>query len=401
MESRAVKLLSLYGLSERESAVYLHLLRGGPASAGEIAKLLRVSRMEAYRIAKVLTDNNVVASEAGTPVKYAARAIDEVLAEKMVQQMKILKDLEDARKELVGLGRVLTTGRANEPQDNQRFRVIQGREKIYNLMTRMVSSAKSSIDILLTRNDLVQAYATGMTDALVEASMRGARCRGVAFVDESAIDAANAMGGACEFRHSDQANLARLAVVDGTETLSSLVLDDSSGRRNERDVAIWFGGKNYAQLMGYLYDQAYAAAVPGEQRLKFLAQIKRFDGAKRSVVDVARATMPLEGWEVVTPGSLKGETGTEYAFDIVLRNREKAIGADVVIGSDERDARERVISCLMKSNDVKGARLAVITRPRASEEVAKLANLLGVAVIDCTDTVEAVAELRKFAKGKA
>jgi len=45
LERRAADLLELYGLSEREALVLLHIVKQGSSSAGEIAKALHLGRV--------------------------------------------------------------------------------------------------------------------------------------------------------------------------------------------------------------------------------------------------------------------------------------------------------------------------------------------------------------------
>jgi len=79
LDERAQKLLTQYGLTDRESLVYLSLLANGRQSAGEIAKAVQIRRMEAYRIIKKLADSGVVIAAPGNPVKYTGEPIEQVV----------------------------------------------------------------------------------------------------------------------------------------------------------------------------------------------------------------------------------------------------------------------------------------------------------------------------------
>src|SRR5208282_2687642 len=113
-----------YGLSDRESLVYLSLLANGRQSAGEIAKAVEIRRMEAYRTIKRLADSGVVVASPGNPVKYTAEPIEQVVATMMDRQMKKLEEMEKGRAEVVSIGRTLA------PQPGQKgeysFRMVQG-----------------------------------------------------------------------------------------------------------------------------------------------------------------------------------------------------------------------------------------------------------------------------------
>src|ERR1700756_3904560 len=96
-----------YGLSDRESLVYLNLLVQGQQSAGEIAKAVQIRRMEAYRIIKRLADSGGVGATPGNPVKYTGEPIEQVVAMMMDRQVKKLDEMEKGRAEVVSLGRTI------------------------------------------------------------------------------------------------------------------------------------------------------------------------------------------------------------------------------------------------------------------------------------------------------
>src|SRR5207245_2116837 len=161
LERRAADLLELYGLSEREALVLLHIVKRGSSSAGEIAKALQLRRVEAYKLVKELAEDN-----------------------------------------------------------------------------------------------------------LNQAADRGTKVRLISRVDESTMEAAEGLSNRCELRHSNVTTLGRLSVADTSQTLISLVLDKSLGKRNAKDVAIWSDSGDFAGMMGSLFDTAYRASVPRQGKLR-------------------------------------------------------------------------------------------------------------------------------------
>ncbi len=266
LERRAADLLELYGLSEREALVLLHIVKRGSSSAGEIAKALQLRRVEAYKLVKKLAEDNLIHASAGKPVTYSSQPLESFITTITGAQMQKLKGMEMAKEELITLSRNLP--RSHSKASNQQFRMIQGREQIYGHLGRMVRGASKSVDLILTRSDLALSHVVGLTDSLNQAADRGTKVRLISRVDESTMEAAEGLSNRCELRHSNVTTLGRLSVADTSQTLISLVLDKSLGKRNAKDVAIWSDSGDFAGMMGSLFDTAYRASVPRQGKLR-------------------------------------------------------------------------------------------------------------------------------------
>ncbi|MDG6957958.1 MAG: hypothetical protein JRN55_04245, partial [Nitrososphaerota archaeon] len=139
MDERLVELLGIYGLNEREARTFVFLTKNGACGAGDLAKAVGIRRMEAYRLLKRLLDRGIVVSTAGKPIKYQAETLDGVLSLLTDEQKGFVRRMEGARSELAGLWKQLP--RAPKESFEQRFRIIQGREQIYNSMGKMAELA--------------------------------------------------------------------------------------------------------------------------------------------------------------------------------------------------------------------------------------------------------------------
>jgi sugar-specific transcriptional regulator TrmB len=392
LDERAQKLLVQYGLTERESLVYLHLLSHGQLSAGEIAKGVEVRRMEAYRVIKRLADSGIVLATPGNPVKYRAEPIEEVVAKMMDEQMKKLQEMEKGRLEVISLGKSLPMAAA--AGEEYRFKMVQGREQVYSLIQRMIDASTTSLDMILTRNDMVQLHILGGSERVRLAKKRGVTTKLISVVDYQTMEAAEVLMRSSEVRHSEEYS-GRIVIGDGSEILVSIVLDDSQGRKDERDVAIWTNSKSYAGVMAKMFERAFSSSLDAKDRIVQLKSGRRGEERTKALIDVLRATLPLEGWKVECPGRLKGISGREYEFPAVLTQRDKTFAVEIVIGNSEKDTKEPTIGGIMKGIEVKGARVIVIASPRGGDELVKLANLVGVSLIDGSDTVSAVTRVRK------
>ena len=272
MERRAADLLELYGLSEREALVLLHIVKRGSSSAGEIAKALQLRRVEAYKLVKKLAEANLIHASAGKPLTYSSQPLESFISTITEVQTQKLKGMELAKDELINLSRNLP--RNPSRASSQQFRMIQGREQVYNHLGTMVKGASRSVDLILTRSDLALSHVVGLTDSLNQAAERGTKVRLISRVDDSTVEAAEGLSNRCQLRHSNETSVGRLSVVDASQTLISLVLDRSLGKKNAKDVAIWSDSGDFAGMMSSLFETAYDASVPREGRMRVVRTAK-------------------------------------------------------------------------------------------------------------------------------
>jgi sugar-specific transcriptional regulator TrmB len=383
-----------YGLSDRESLVYLSLLANGRQSAGEIAKAVQIRRMEAYRIIKRLADSAIVVAAPGNPVKYTGVPIEQVVAMMMDRQMKKLEEMEKGRAEVVSIGRTLALPPA-AGREEYSFKMVQGREQIYGQILRMVAGSRSDLEMVLTRNDLMQLHILGLAESLRDAKKRGVKSRVISVCDHQTIEASEAVMRSADLRHSDDFAKSRIVVGDDVQVLVSLVLDDVVGRKNERDVAIWTNSSDYAGTMLPMFAKAFEGSAEARERLRELKTGRKAGERAKAMIDIVKASMPLEGWGVQIPGRLKGVSGVDYDLAAVLSLGEKGFAIEVVMGNDEDSVREELIAAIMKGIEIKSPRLVVIGSPYSGDELERLANLVGVVLIDGADPVAAAAKLRK------
>jgi hypothetical protein len=312
----------------------------------------------------------------------------------MDSQMKKLDEMEKGRAEVVLMGRSLSQA-TESPRDEYSFRMVQGREQIYAQILRMLAGATSSIEMVLTRNDLLQLHVMGLAETLREARKKGVKSRVISVCDGQTSEAVDSLSKAAEVRHSDDYAKSRMVVIDEVQVLASLVLDDVTGRKNDRDVAIWTNSRDYAGTMLPMFAKAFAAALDAKERLHELKTGRRADEKAKAMIDIIRASLPLEGWTVEAPSRLKGVSGADYDVSAKLASDGRHYALEVVMGTSPEATREGLIAAIMKGIEIKSPKLVVIGSPFSGDELDRLADLMGVVLIDGTDPVAAVTKLRK------
>jgi sugar-specific transcriptional regulator TrmB len=90
-------------LSAKEGHLYLLLLKYGPKTTGELAKLLHSYRVDIYRHVETLTEKGMVKESVEKPTKYAAVAVVAALTGAMMRGAHELRLMEENRDEVLEL----------------------------------------------------------------------------------------------------------------------------------------------------------------------------------------------------------------------------------------------------------------------------------------------------------
>ncbi len=257
---------SNYGLGEKETNLLMTLAKLGPIKASSVARNLGINRMAAYRMLSRLTDMGLLQVSAEKPMRFAVAPIEEILEILTKVAKERLDKMDHVKEGLIGRWKTMTPQVEGEMEN--RFRIVQGREQIYNLIKRMCNSAEKDILIMTTSNDIVRMRFAGVDDILEESSRRGIRIRIVSELSSANLEAAERLMDFSEFRHIRLGGAGRLVITDEKEILTSLAFDDSISLKTENDLGLWTDGKQYIMMLRDLFQQTVANSTPGEETLR-------------------------------------------------------------------------------------------------------------------------------------
>ena len=92
--------LTSFGLSEKESQVYLYLLKYGPKSVSQLKKSLKTYREDVHRTLISLVDKDMVNKSLEPPTVYAAVELDVALDAALKKRQTELREMEIRKQEL-------------------------------------------------------------------------------------------------------------------------------------------------------------------------------------------------------------------------------------------------------------------------------------------------------------
>src|SRR3972149_3513382 len=135
--SEATEYLRRIGLSRYEAVVFINLARAGAATAGEIARMSGVNRVQTYRALESLEGRGLVEVTLDRPKRYAARALSEAFDLIVAERPAELAAMENIRKSLLAAWPAI----ARKDHTTVRLQILKGRSQVYGALRRAVGDA--------------------------------------------------------------------------------------------------------------------------------------------------------------------------------------------------------------------------------------------------------------------
>lgn len=370
VEEKIIERLTDFGLAREEASAYVFLLRAGPCPARILANKLGGNRMKAYRTLKSLQERGLVEVTLGRPVKFVATPLDSALGNLIEAYRSKLSGMEESKKEILDYWSRLPT--AETSVGEPRFRILQGRQQVYDLLLKMFDRAKSEVRILTTRNDLYRLSFAGIDGKLKTLSERGIKPKILTQLDAQGIEAVSSYAGFSEIRHTSLPAILRLVTVDERESLTTFVMDDSMSMTTDEDSGLWTDAPNYVKAMNASFWALWNNSVPIQDILpKLLAQQELMEA-----LNLTKRSLESAGWSVEVPGKLVGDSGVEHSFGLVARspNSDKPVVVDIL--TDEKPMYQ-LLTLNLKLLDVKLSKQFVVSYRPLDEKELRLARQYG------------------------
>jgi sugar-specific transcriptional regulator TrmB len=249
---------------EKLARVYLAACRAGPQTASELARLSAVSRVEAYRLIKQLTDDGLLLAAGSRPQRFAALPPGELIdrwirsASERVQRLesdrhKVLADWEESRTEF-------------DDRDPRRFAVLEGRSAINRFLQKRIGTADRCVLVSAAGLGLGGFLEGGIDRALREAQERGVKVKVVTEVYPPNLGAAKHFANFSELRHSVGPIVNRAVVIDRGGALVYVSGEDGLGPTGDEQVALWSTAPMFVQLARDYHRRLWTPATRAEAR---------------------------------------------------------------------------------------------------------------------------------------
>jgi HTH-type transcriptional regulator, sugar sensing transcriptional regulator len=267
MQQALVEKLEAFGLSTKEAHLYVILLKYGPKTTGELAKLLHSYRVDIYRLVETLTEKGMVEESVEKPTKYAAVAVEAALTGAMMQHAYELRWMEENRDEVLELAGEYLSSEALA-DDLYTFKVIKGRSNTLAVMEQLVNAAEARISFISSLMGISLLSTSGILEHCIKAVERGVHVRFVTeILPQNISSVREALAGGIEVRHYDNYAGMRYLVADTRESLTTIAFDALHHGKDASDTAFWTNSAEFAQYLEASFELMWNDCVDAAQRI--------------------------------------------------------------------------------------------------------------------------------------
>jgi len=260
---RLAERLKVLGLEKEDLDIYLFLSASGPTPARVVARRFNLNRMKAYRSLKGLEDKALVQRVIGRPVKFIAAPLRKVIDRQLGCLRQTLSDLEQKQDAVIKEWETLARNTEQRPEE-PRFRIFQGRQQVFELLLTMYDNAHDTIRIVTTTSDLTRLSLWGLDDRLKTLNRQGKKIRILTQVDSENWKGVEPYCGFSEIRHITLKTPIRFAIIDDSEALTTVAMDDSMSMTTSADTGLWTNAHSYVVAMGIFFDALWSLALDAD-----------------------------------------------------------------------------------------------------------------------------------------
>ena len=159
-----------FGLTKRETQIYIYLSKHGAQGGGEIASGTKTAKAVVYRKLKALQRKGFVESSLEYPVRYSAIPFETILDANIRAKHEEARQMENSKRELLTDWSKISVGEPESPLE--KFAVIESDRKIFAKIFKMVRETKSQLSTVATVTGLMRAERYGIFEAIHNHSLR-------------------------------------------------------------------------------------------------------------------------------------------------------------------------------------------------------------------------------------
>lgn len=305
-----LELLVEHGIPERGARLYLAACRAGPQPASSLARLAGLNRVESYRFIRQLQAEGLLETTGRRPMHLVAVPPADLLERYVRGAADRLERLEGHKSRLVSALEDELAG--PEPEDDQKFAVLDGRGRIQSFLKRRFGIAEKELLLSVSGFSLAWAIDGGVDRALKAAADRGVRVRMVTEVTHATVTDVKHFASFSEVRNAAAPVTNRAIVVDRLGALVFISGEEGLGPTGESQVALWSSSTDFVARARQYHQRLWSRAGPIERRI---VELEAPAAAVLPVVQ-GRLAEPFERLREVTELGMRATGVREVRFDL-------------------------------------------------------------------------------------
>lgn len=227
---------SLLGMDELEGQIYITLLRTGPITASGVAKELGLDRAKTYRIIDKLSNEGLVSIAFSSPKMCIPIDPENILTMILERKEQEIKKIQETGKKIID--RVKDVAVPSVFTNVPAYRVIQGTEKIYSNIEKILDMNSEIIYIVTTSEDIAKMYHSNIPEKMTLFEMRGGSVRLIVDSNDKMIIPFLKRINATETRLGKLPSRGRMIVSKNNQMIISQDSEHNSSFSTESDYAM-------------------------------------------------------------------------------------------------------------------------------------------------------------------
>jgi sugar-specific transcriptional regulator TrmB len=253
-----------FGLTAKQSRVYVHLARRGASRASDLSFSLKVDRTEVYRILRVLQRRGLVKSTFERPARFEATPIGTVLEMFIDEKKREVVALEKEKEELIKQFEVIEAMRAEEGKGG--FAVLEGRVSIYSRMSQMIREAEKEVIVITTSLGVTRGELAGFLDLNSKKNVKGRALAKITPENIGTIKKAMASF-PFEARHVELDYHPRIMISDDREAIIFITSREDTSLTSSEDTGLWTNSPPFVKTLKSLFENLWNCAEDSKVRI--------------------------------------------------------------------------------------------------------------------------------------
>jgi sugar-specific transcriptional regulator TrmB len=268
-EEKVSELLKDFGVTAKETEIYIFLAKHGALKAIEISKRAKTHKALVYRILASLENKGLVTPTLEAPARFTAVNFETLIDLNIKAKREEAALLENAKKEMLHYWKNINQTKSE--QALEKFTVIEGRNKIYPRISQMIKETKEQFCAVASVPSLLLAEQYGALDSALSHPLRSKiQFRFLTELNEqnlseirSLLKKTPAKGFNFKGRTPDLglSMFPRMAIRDSEEILFFITPTDSKKMMEKDDVCLWTNSKALIQAFKTLFEDLWFNAT--------------------------------------------------------------------------------------------------------------------------------------------
>ena len=268
-EETIKKLLKDFGLTEKETEVYLLLAKNPLLKGGDIAKSLHMHKAQVYRSLKSLQDKSIVESTLESPIRFTALPFENVLDFFAKVKREEAAFIDEKKEDLIDSWNKISKTKTEVAAE--KFAVMKGKQKINSKTLQIIKETKNRLSIITTIPELVHADQMGLFNAAFQHPLKSEiQFRVLTKIFDENLNAFESL-----FRKATNANVSfmgrtpeldsrlppRMIIRDDEEILFYITPKANQTTKEHDEICLWTNCKALVQAFHADFEDAWAKAI--------------------------------------------------------------------------------------------------------------------------------------------